>query len=95
MSQPYRSYDEFADLLSTCEGDGSCIAISDRRHPATAHRGPWRGFYRDEGVACAHGCAPQPCLNLRVCGTYGPAWFLGQTDGLCVRCAERGREKID
>ena len=86
--------DDFADLLSTCDGDGSCIAIAGRRHPAAAHRGPWRGFFRDESVTCAHDCAPQPCLNL--CGAHAPKFLLARTDGLCVRCArEKRRDKID
>ena len=86
--------DDFADLLSTCDGDGSCIAIAGRRHPAAAQRGPWRGFFRDESVTCAHDCAPQPCLNL--CGAHAPKFLLARTDGLCVRCArEKRRDKID
>ena len=86
--------DDFADLLSTCDGDGSCIAIAGRRHPAAAQRGPWRGFFRDESVTCAHDCAPQPCLNR--CGTHAPKFLLARTDGLCVRCArEKRRDKID
>ena len=83
--------DDFADLLSTCDGDGSCIAIAGRRHPAAAQRGPWRGFFRDERDART--IARQPCLNL--CGAHAPV-FLARTDGLCKRCArEKRRDKID
>ena len=75
--------DDFADLLSTCDGDGSCIAIAGRRHPAAAQRGPWRGFFRDESVTCAHDCAPQPPPRVQPpparATAPAPTWAAGRT----------------